>query len=503
MRTLWKFLSSLRLTVVALSFSILLVFIGTVAQADEGLYQAQAKYFKQWLVLGPMLFGHRLPVPLPGGYLLGSVLLINLLAAHIQRFQMVWKKVGINLTHFGIILLLVGQLATDLFSVESFLHFREGETKSYSESHREHELAFSSDAGGGNEKVVAFPEALVAKGGELRHPDLPFTLRVKEYHLNSQILSKSEVADSAGKLTSALATVESQYSTSEGLPVQAKRAEETAGRREVWIAALAAIGETNVTNLVAAAEKIAAQPALEGRLREELKTRFQKEMLARFTQQGGAMKIAAERIAKKEPVTPESFAAPVEKGMGADVLAFPMGEARSMDTKNWPYTVMELFENGRSLGTWLFSPWFQNRERMALPQEISSGGKVWRAAFRSERFYHPFSVQLLKTTHEVYPGTEIPKNFQSRVHLVHPGRSETRDVDIYMNNPLRYEGLTYFQSGMDKDPRNPESLGSSTLQVVRNPSWLTPYLGCILVGLGMTWQFLYHLSNFVSRRRKA
>jgi len=67
MNLLWKILTSLRLTVLLLAFGIILVWVGTVAQADEGLYQAQARYFKHWFVPTVSLFGHRLPIPLPGG----------------------------------------------------------------------------------------------------------------------------------------------------------------------------------------------------------------------------------------------------------------------------------------------------------------------------------------------------------------------------------------------------------------------------------------------------
>src|SRR5258706_9075440 len=116
---LWKILTSLRLTVTCLAFGIVLIWVGTVAQADEGLYQAQARYFKHWYVWGATLFGHRVPLLLPGGYLLGTVLLANLIAAHIKRFKFTQKQVGINLTHFGVILLLVGQLTTDMLSRES------------------------------------------------------------------------------------------------------------------------------------------------------------------------------------------------------------------------------------------------------------------------------------------------------------------------------------------------------------------------------------------------
>ena len=97
-----NFFTSLRLTVTLLAFGILLVFVGTVAQADEGLYQAQARYFKHWYIWGISFFGHKVPIPLPGGYLIGTLLLINLTAAHIKRFQLKWKKLGIHLTHAGV-----------------------------------------------------------------------------------------------------------------------------------------------------------------------------------------------------------------------------------------------------------------------------------------------------------------------------------------------------------------------------------------------------------------
>ena len=64
MNHLWKILTSLRLTVLLLGFGIILVWVGTVAQADEGLYQAQARYFKHWFVPNISLFGHKLPAVL-------------------------------------------------------------------------------------------------------------------------------------------------------------------------------------------------------------------------------------------------------------------------------------------------------------------------------------------------------------------------------------------------------------------------------------------------------
>jgi hypothetical protein len=89
----------------------------------------------------------------------------------------------------------------------------------------------------------------------------------------------------------------------------------------------------------------------------------------------------------------------------------------------------------------------------------------------------------------------VPKDFRSRVRLDNPKTGEHREVEIFMNTPLRYGGETFYQASFDKsDPR------VSVLQVVHNPSWLTPYIGCALVALGLVIQFMSHLTKFLSKR---
>jgi cytochrome c biogenesis factor len=112
------------------------------------------------------------PPIFPGGYLLGILLLLNLVAAHIKRFHLTWNKFGINLTHLGIILLLVGQLFTDQFAQESVMSFKEGETKRFSEATREFELAFTRPVEGDQDEVIAIPAELLRKGETVRHEKL-------------------------------------------------------------------------------------------------------------------------------------------------------------------------------------------------------------------------------------------------------------------------------------------------------------------------------------------
>jgi hypothetical protein len=102
---------------------------------------------------------------------------------------------------------------------------------------------------------------------------------------------------------------------------------------------------------------------------------------------------------------------------------------------------------------------------------------------------------LLELKHENYAGTDLPKNFSSRIRLVTDDGREDREALIYMNNPLRYAGLTFYQYQMNSPA------GYTVLQVVRNPSWLMPYIACAMITLGLIVQFAIHLIGFVGKRR--
>jgi hypothetical protein len=40
----------------------------------------------------------------------------------------------------------------------------------------------------------------------------------------------------------------------------------------------------------------------------------------------------------------------------------------------------------------------------------------------------------------------------------------------------------------------------TVFQVVKNPTWLTPYLGTLVVGVGLMVQFSIHLFGFIRKR---
>ena len=374
------FFTSLRLTVVCLALGLVLVFAGTLAQVDLGLYKAQNEFFRSFCIYwGPKGASWRLPV-FPGGYLIGGVLLINLLAAQVRRFTFSVSKVGLWMVHGGLILLLLGQLLTDLLSRESTLHLREGEARNYSETEREAELAVIDATDPDADKVVAIPQDMLASQKSIHPGNLPFTVQVKRFFANSQVNNRTADATEPPAAT---------------------------------------------------------------------------------------------------------------QGLGPRVTVSEVPRVTEMDKRDVPSAVVEIVTPNRSLGTWLVS------EFVEQPQEFTVNQRTYQLAMRLRRLYKPFSIKLLKFQHDVYPGTDTPKNFSSRVLLQRPETGEKREVLIYMNNPLRYAGETYYQANYDPDDHG------TILQVVHNPSWLTPYFSCVLVGAGLVVQFASHLLGFTRKRKTA
>ncbi|MCC6354384.1 MAG: cytochrome c biogenesis protein ResB [Verrucomicrobiae bacterium] len=172
-------------------------------------------------------------------------------------------------------------------------------------------------------------------------------------------------------------------------------------------------------------------------------------------------------------------------GTGATRSIFPQ-EAFGGDQKaqNSPAAFVEVLEGDKSHGVWLLSA------MVADPEIVEVAGAKYALSLRHERHYLPFWLTLRDFRHDVYPGTEIPKNFSSLVRLSDPPAGEDRDVLIYMNNPLRYGGKAFYQSGYQGD-------ATTILQVVDNPGWLIPYVAFCVVGAGMLVQFLGHFFGFV------
>jgi hypothetical protein len=188
------------------------------------------------------------------------------------------------------------------------------------------------------------------------------------------------------------------------------------------------------------------------------------------------------------PADPPS---PADRGVGTQVALTPLAPVANDNDVNKPAAFVEPVAGGRSQGTWLVSG------ALGAPQSFTHEGRTYVLSMRHRRQYLPYSVTLKKFSHDRYAGTDIPKNFSSLVRLDNPGTGESRDVLIYMNQPLRYDGKAFYQASFGKG----DTL--SILQVVENPGWLLPYVSCVLVAVGLIFHFTISLRRAARRREAA
>src|SRR6202008_4597905 len=191
-----KPLTSLKLTVFCLGCAMILVFLGTLDQVNIGVYEAENRYFKSFFLYFT-LPGTTLKIPwFPSGYLVGGVLLMNLIAAHLARFKFSLKKAGILVLHSGVILLLLGQLFTSLFQVESQMRLDQGETKNYSVSYYHDELALIDTSAPDFDQVISIPDSQLYKGHKIDLPVDSLEVGIDEYFVNALPLAGDQVPSS-------------------------------------------------------------------------------------------------------------------------------------------------------------------------------------------------------------------------------------------------------------------------------------------------------------------
>ena len=575
---LFKFFSSLRLTVVLLALSLIIIFFGTMAQEPMGLNIAVDRYFKSWFVdqvameagviKTAQLFGFQWPpvTPeqilgdrgwpvFPGGYLVGTLLLLNLLTAHYARFELSAKKAGIFLTHIGIITLLLGQLFTDILQVESFVSMERGDRRNYSISFDDNELVFMHPMKGGSNRVVSIPEQMLKNKTSTEHPELKeLKIETERYWVNAKPMTADQLIDLDGEtqkelrnkvLEQVYGLINTRITRMEEYlreNTNAERRKELTGLKAIFIEQrakevelrqvadlLGRVGEmemgvygyqqtdskiifndSGVRNLIVKIRSYDDQGTISSLFKVAVKDRFIEGSLDEFNRYaddflekikeypGGAgenMVKNTRSFSERIKVKAKQHYIDSTQGKLGNFYRFvrPLSPVFDQNDRNLPAALIKVSKGGKELGKWLVtcSSDFQ--------QSLEVDGETWKIILRPQRNYLDFNLSLVDLKWEKYQGTEIPKNFQSRVIV--EDEEESRTVDIYMNNPLRKGGQTFYQYQMNQNQLG--ATAQTVLQVVKNPSWLTAYIGCLIVALGLIYQFLYHLVGFARKRRKA
>lgn len=446
-RTILKPLASLRLTVALLALAVLLIFFGTWAQRLNDIWHVQRTYFHSWFVwsnfgiISPSL--SRIPLPLVGGYTLILLILVNLVAAHASRFKATWWD-----------LVLIPLLGVMVVYPQALLSWLPPQWLSH------------SLGGVPTAMVVAFIPLLAAMAA------IVAVLHKKRTGII--LIHTALIVLLGGEAVTSLFAVESQMVIDEG-----QTTNYSFDTREAELAVVDA-SATDVDKVVAISRKrlrsggVISDPALPFTIKVD--AYYKNSDLI------GPFQAAQKKITN--PATEGEFAK-----MAVAVEATPTAgvgdEASRVDT---PAGYVTLTKGEQNLGTYLLSAGLRGS------QTVNVDGKKYDIALRFRRHYYPFSLHLTDFSFERYPGTNEPRNYSSDVILTDPARNESRNVRIWMNHPLRFAGLTFYQSSFNRDTER-----ATVLQVVSNPGIAMPYIACAMGGVGLLIHFGIVLINFIGR----
>ncbi len=362
----------------------LLTWFATLEQVDNGLYPTLNKYFdlKSFFLL-PQLNGKMVPLPLPGGYWVCAVLLVNLILGGIIRIRKGWKHIGNLIAHFGIIFMLLGAGVTYHFSERGNMAVGEGESSNAAEDYFEYVVEVAEIKDGKPEEihVIRGKDIDDLAGDKLRTfrlPDMPFDLELTSYMNNCVSVSANERAPDHGQFVA-----------------------------------------------------------------------------------DGYFLMEKPKLAKAEPA--EQFTA----GCYARIV-------NRDGKKSDPF----ILAGG--------SP---------HPFSYRLDDRVFTVDMRKRLWPMPFTVKLDQFTADFHPGTMMASKFVSKVTRIENGGEAP--VTIQMNEPMRYEGLTFFQASYGPPGAMPGQKMYSVFEVVRNPADQWPKYSLWIVAFGMFVTFMIKLAFFL------
>ena len=377
-------LSGFGLATVTLLLLGLLTWFATLEQIDNGLYPTLTKYF-DWksIFLFPEINGKMVPLPLPGGYWVCAVLLVNLILGGVIRIRKGWRHYGNLIAHFGIIFMLVGGGVAHHFSQRGNMAISEGESSNVAEDYFEYVVEVSEIKDGKTGKIhVIRGKDIDDLQGEafrtFRLPELPFDLQLTHYFKNAVPVSASERAPDHPQ----------------DMP-------------------------------------------------------------------GGYYLMEKPKLAKAEEAE-RYTAACYARILGRDGV------------KSDPFILA-----GASFH----------------PFSYRCQDRVFTVDMRKRQWVMPFTLKLDQFTAAFHPGTMRPSKFVSKVTRLENG-SEAK-VTIQMNEPMRYEGMTFFQASYGPPGAGPGSKMYSVFEVVKNPADKWPEYSLWVVAFGMALTFLIKLGSFL------
>ncbi len=352
---------------------LLLTFLGTLEQQYSTLYEVQKRYFESLFVTGTPL-----RVPLPGAYLLLSVLALNLLVGGMLRMRRSWSRAGVFIIHIGIAMLLVAGFVEWRTSQKGQLRVLEGSSGDSFLSSQEWDVVVTEHKADGSARQYTIPNdrlRALEPGAEARmvSDELPFDVILSGYLPNC---SPRPVDD--GFI---------QGIVVEGFVLQPKPGPDTEGSDDF-----------------------------------------------------------------------PGVACVIEEDSGQRQVGLLWGRQR-------------------------------------VPWALQIDGRTWEVDLRRREWDLPFTIRLTDFTKEEHPGITRAAKYYSDVVYIENGVEQ--NIRISMNEPLRRQGYTVYQSGFQPTGTGPDDPFFSSFSVVLNPTDQVPKWACWVIALGLLVHFIPMLTKHI------
>ena len=531
-------LASLKLTVTLLSLATFLVLAGTMAQVDQDIWEVVEKYFRcnlAWIdlqIFFPPSFVPSKPnipdwmvIPFPGGRLIGVLMFLNLLAAHGIRFKpqakgnRLWAGVGMiglgllttwmvvvsgsnadglqsdSWISWGSLWLLFKFVLTAIWGVAVYETVRI-DTREPSEAVGRAPIPFWVKATGctGMGLLLAW---LWVYGNVLDDSSMRILWQLLKGTLSGVVLligcvmvfkkRAGVVLLHAGiglmmfsELLVGLLAVEGQIALEEG--------EKSNFARDIRSAELAIVESagTDLESHVVVPDTRLSRGVGKDKIANKLLP-FDIEVLEYrknafvVPAKGDATIVATAGIGKTSVLVPVEASTGVEMDSNVD--------------KAGAYVRLTKRDGGEEIGTYLVAVQLGEQDKA---ETVEVGDKKYDLSLRFRRDYKPYTIELKDVDGTNYLGTNTARSYSSDIRVVDESRSKDFEHHVWMNNPLRYAGETFYQSGYTQAGGKEYS----TLAVVTNSGWMIPYVACMIVAVGMLFHFSVTLLRFLDRRAR-
>lgn len=525
-------LASLKLTVILFAMSVFIVLVGTLAQVEKGMWEVMEDYFTSWIALiefqtffprswFPKLQNIPGVFPFPGGASIGLAMVINLVAAHLVRFKIHTRGVRLG---SGVALVLFGMFVTCLVIMSG--HDQQGlqGKPPFSWETLWSIMLLGIAMGGvlaGGGAVATFsrvgwkaPSFILLTFSSITLLALACWLSISGRYLGDsgmRILWQLIQGGLAGlvllagcilvfKQRAGIVLIHggvgllmlgqyfvSQYDVEEQMRISEGETVNFGQDIRCVELAIVNLNDSQHPN----EDRVVVVPLTRNGKRTTFLTDqqirdddlpFDVEIIRYFRNSHLRERRDDEKNLATRGVGVESVAEERRTASGAGGSEVDLASMYVKLTKK---------NNQQDLGTYLVTQW------LMTPETVKLQDKEYQLSLRFERHYKPYSMHLIDVRKDDYLGTSVPRNYSSDVRLVDFDRNVERDVHIRMNDPLRYAGETFYQSGYQEFKERE----TTTLQVVKNSGWMTPYVACMLVATGMLAHFLNTLLRFLNRRK--